>query len=158
MWTYWRLLEGEVLLKDGHKYRTGDDKDPPVLHVELMNTPVITENGHKFPDQHFYMYVRYAAERAGAPGVQGGTIPIKMGPKAVLEPYGHANDLYQADAWFKDYYMATLAYLFDQFKKLWQPVQAAPQWRHRRLHAGLGADLRLGRRQRLHDRRFEPRL
>ena len=64
-------------------YRTGEDKDPPVLHVELMNTPVVTEDGHKFPDQHFYMYVRYAAERVGAPGVQGGTIPIKMGPKAV---------------------------------------------------------------------------
>ncbi|MGE3829864.1 MAG: NAD(P)/FAD-dependent oxidoreductase [Parvibaculaceae bacterium] len=116
MWTYWRLLEGEVALKDGHRYRTADDKDPPVLHVELMNTPVKTESGKEFPDKHFYMYVRYAAERVGAPGVQGGTIPIKMGPKAVLEPYGHANDLYQAEPWFREYYMATLAYLFDQFK------------------------------------------
>jgi glycine/D-amino acid oxidase-like deaminating enzyme len=116
MWTYWRLLEGEVYLKDGERYRTADDKDPPVLHVELMNTPVVTEDGKEFPDKHFYMYVRYAAERVGAPGVQGGTIPIKLGPKAVLDPYGHKNDRYQADPWFEDYYMATLAYLFDRFK------------------------------------------
>jgi glycine/D-amino acid oxidase-like deaminating enzyme len=116
MWTYWRLLEGEVYLKDGERFRTADDKDPPVLHVELMNAPVITEDGREFPDKHFYMYVRYAAERVGAPGVQGGTIPIKLGPKAVLDPYGHKNELYQADPWFEDYYMATLAYLFDRFK------------------------------------------
>jgi methylglutamate dehydrogenase subunit A len=116
MWTYWRLLEGEVYLKEGERYRTAEDKDPPVLHVELMNAPVVTEEGREFPDKHFYMYVRYAAERLGAPGVQGGTIPIKLGPKAVLDPYGHKNELYQADPWFEDYYMATLAYLFDRFK------------------------------------------
>jgi glycine/D-amino acid oxidase-like deaminating enzyme len=115
MWTYWRLLEGEVLL-DGTSYRTGDDQDPPVLHVELMNTPVVTPDGREFPDMHFYTYLRYAAERIGAPGVQGGTIPIRLGPEAELEPYGHANDLYQADPWFADYYCATLAHLMDRFK------------------------------------------
>jgi glycine/D-amino acid oxidase-like deaminating enzyme len=115
MWTFWRLLEGEVYL-NGASYRTADDRDPPVLHVELMNTPVVTEDGREFPDQHFYTYVRYAAERVGAPGVQGGTIPIRLGPEAVLEPYGHANDLYQADDWFPDYYCATLSYLMDRFK------------------------------------------
>ena len=55
-----------------------------------------------------------------------------MGPKAVLDPYGHANDLYQADAWFKDYYMATLAYLFDQFKNY------GSQFKQRR-NGGIGA-------------------
>jgi glycine/D-amino acid oxidase-like deaminating enzyme len=115
MWTYWRLLEGEVYL-DGISYRTKEDCDPPVLHVELMNTPVVTEDGRMFPDQHFYTYVRYAAERIGAPGVQGGTIPIKLGPAAVLDPYGHENPQYQADPWFADYYCATLAYLMDRFK------------------------------------------
>lgn len=115
MWTFWRLLEGEVLL-DGTPYRTADDRDPPVLHVELMNTPVVTEAGHRFPDLHFYTYLRYAAERIGAPGIQGGTIPIRIGPEAVLDPYGHANPLYQADDWFADYYCATLAYLMERFK------------------------------------------
>ncbi len=132
MWTYWRLLEGEVLMPDGVSYRTADDKDPPVLHVELMNTEVVTEDGKHFPDQHFYTYLRYAAERIGAPGVQGGTIPVKMGPKAVLDPYGHANDLYQAEPWFADYYCATLSFLMDRFKG------CRANFKHRR-NGGIGA-------------------
>jgi glycine/D-amino acid oxidase-like deaminating enzyme len=131
MWTFWRLLEGEVYL-DGTGYRTADDRDPPVLHVELMNTPVVTEDGRAFPDRHFYTYVRYAAERIGAPGVQGGTIPIKLGPEAVLDPYGHANPLYQADSWFADYYSATLAYLMDRFKGCRQRFRERP-------NGGIGA-------------------
>jgi glycine/D-amino acid oxidase-like deaminating enzyme len=131
MWTFWRLLEGEVLL-DGTLYRTADDRDPPVLHVELMNTPVVTEAGHRFPDLHFYTYLRYAAERIGAPGIQGGTIPIKIGPEAVLDPYGHANPLYQADDWFADYYCATLAYLMERFKGCRQRFRERP-------NGGIGA-------------------
>lgn len=131
MWTFWRLLEGEVYL-NGTPYRTADGRDPPVLHVELMQTPVITEDGRAFPDKHFYTYVRYAAERIGAPGVQGGTIPIRLGPEAVLDPYGHANDLYQADPWFADYYCATLAYLMERFKGCRQ------RFRQRR-NGGIGA-------------------
>ena len=103
MWTFWRLLEGEVYLPDGVDFRTADGKDSPVFHVELMNTPVIDGNGRELKD-HVYFYTRYAAERTGLPGLQGGTIPIKLGPEAVLEPYGHLNDLYQADDWFADYY------------------------------------------------------
>jgi methylglutamate dehydrogenase subunit A len=131
MWTFWRLLEGEVYL-NGTSYRTADDRDPPVLHVEFMNTPVVTEDGREFPDQHFYTYVRYAAERVGAPGVQGGTIPIKLGPEAVLDPYGHANPHYQADPWFADYYCATLAYLMDRFKGCRQHFKERP-------NGGIGA-------------------
>ena len=131
MWTFWRLLEGEVYL-NGASYRTADDRDPPVLHVELMDTPVVTEDGHEFEGQHFYTYVRYAAERIGAPGVQGGTIPIRLGPKAALEPYGHANDAYQADPWFADYYCATLSYLMDRFKGCRQHYK-------KRRNGGIGA-------------------
>jgi len=114
MWTYWRLLEGEVYL-DGADFRDARGHDAPVLHVELMNTPVVSEDGRHLSDE-FYTYVRYAAERVGAPGVQGGTIPVKIGPEAQVEPYGHLNDLYQADDWFADYYCATLSYLMDRFK------------------------------------------
>jgi hypothetical protein len=50
------------------------------------------------------------------PGIQGGTIPIRISGKADVEPYGHLNDKYQADDWFADYYCATLSYLFGRFK------------------------------------------
>jgi len=131
MWTFWRLLEGEVYLPDGVDFRTADRKDSPVLHVELMGTPVLDDAGHELQD-HVYFYTRYAAERTGLPGLQGGTIPIKLGPKAVIEPYGHLNDLYQADDWFADYYCAAAAQLFQRFEGL------RPHFKERR-NGGIGA-------------------
>ena len=81
---------------------------------------------------HTYTYVRYAAERVGRPGVQGGTIPVKLGPKASTEPYGHLNDEYQADDWFADYYCASLGSLFKRFENL------RPYFKERR-NGGIGA-------------------
>jgi glycine/D-amino acid oxidase-like deaminating enzyme len=81
---------------------------------------------------HFYSYTRYAAERVGAPGLQGGTIPIKLGPKVAVEPYGHLSDEYQTDEWFADYYCATLGMLFKRFEGL------RPYFKERR-NGGIGA-------------------
>lgn len=117
MWTYWRLLEGEVYLPDGVDFRTADGKDSPVLHVELMNTPVYGKNGDMIKD-YVYTYLRYAAERVGAPGIQGGTIPIELGGSAQVEPYGHLSDAYQADDWFEEYYCTTLGMLFERFENI----------------------------------------
>ena len=114
MWTYWRLLEGEVYID--RPYRTAADLDPPVLHVELMNTPVIDDQTGKEIDDHLYVYWKNGAERMDRPGVQGGTIPIKIGPQATLDPYGHDNDEYQADPWFADYLTSAMAQLMPRFK------------------------------------------
>ena len=131
MWNYWRLLEGEVYLPEGVDYRTADGKDGPVLHVELMNTPVYAADGSMIQD-HVYTYTRYAAERVGAPGLQGGTVPIKIGPEASAEPYGHLNHDYQADEWFAEYYCTTLGMLFERFENL------LPHFKQRR-NGGIGA-------------------
>jgi glycine/D-amino acid oxidase-like deaminating enzyme len=131
MWTYWRLLEGEVWLPKGVDFRTADGQDSPVLHVELMNTPVNDANGNEILD-HFYAYVRYAAERVGGPGLQGGTIPIRLGSSADVEPYGHLNDAYQADGWFADYFCSALGMLFKRFENL------RPYFKDRR-NGGIGA-------------------
>ncbi|WP_428116060.1 NAD(P)/FAD-dependent oxidoreductase [Candidatus Poriferisodalis sp.] len=131
MWTYWRLLEGEVLLPPGVDFRTAQHRDSPVLHVELMNTPVYSDDG-RFLKDHFYSYTRYAAERVGAPGLQGGTIPIKIGPRAAVEPYGHLNDEHQAPEWFADYYCATLGMLFKRLENV------RPFFKERR-NGGIGA-------------------
>jgi len=114
MWTYWRLLEGEVYIHE--PYRTAEDRDPPVLHVELMNTPVHDPGSGEELADHTYAYVRYAKERMDKPGVQGGTIPKPIGPEAKVDPYGHANDEYQAEPWFADYYCATLSQLMTRFE------------------------------------------
>lgn len=113
MWTYWRLLEGEVY--HDQPYRTAEGRDPPVLHVELMTTPVVDEAGKELAD-HTYIYWKNGAERMDKPGLQGGTIPIKIGPKATVDPYGHANDEYQAEPWFDDYMCASMAMLMGRFE------------------------------------------
>ncbi len=130
MWTYWRLLEGEVYVD--RPYRTGDDLDPPVLHVELMNTPVIDRTTDKMLADHLYVYWKNGAERMDRPGVQGGTIPIKIGPKAVTDPYGHANDDYQAEPEFADYLTAAMGQLMTRFEG------ARKNFRERR-NGGIGA-------------------
>ena len=114
MWTYWRLLEGEVYVDQ--PYRSAADRDPPVLHVELMNTPVIDQNTGKELADHLYVYWKNGAERMDRPGVQGGSIPIKIGPKAVTDPYGHANDDYQAEAEFADYLTSAMGQLMGRFE------------------------------------------
>ncbi len=114
MWTYWRLLEGEVYTNE--PYRTSDDRDPPILHVELMNTPVVNEETGEEISDHLYVYWKNGAERMERMGVQGGTIPIKIGPEAKVDPYGWANPAYQADPWFADYMTSAMGYLMPRFK------------------------------------------
>src|SRR3546814_17617768 len=101
MWTYWRLLEGEVYVDQ--PYRDARDLDPPVLHVELMNTPVVNEETGKEISDHLYVYWKNGAERMERAGVQGGTIPIMLGNKAAVEPYGWAQAENQAADGFAHY-------------------------------------------------------
>ena len=114
MWTYWRLLEGEVYVD--RPYRTAGDLDPPVLHVELMSTPVVDRGTGRELADHLYVYWKNGAERMDRPGVQGGTIPIRIGPNAVTDPYGHANDEYQAESGFADYLTSAMGQLMTRFE------------------------------------------
>jgi glycine/D-amino acid oxidase-like deaminating enzyme len=129
MWTYWRLLEGEVY--DDRPYRTPAGFNPPVLHVELMNTPVVDDNGKQLKD-YTYVYYKNGNERMDKPGLQGGTTPIKLGPKAFTDPYGHDNDEYQAEADFADYLCAAMGQTMKRFEGI------RPQFRERR-NGGIGA-------------------
>ena len=130
MWIYWRLLEGEAYYDQ--PYLTAAGMNPPVLHVELMNTPVVDkESGEELKD-YLYIYYKNGNERMDRPGLQGGTTPIKIGPKAVTDPYGHDNDEYQAEAEFADYMCAAMAQTMDRFKDI------RTDFRERR-NGGIGA-------------------
>ncbi len=130
MWTYWRLLEGEVY--NERPYLTPDGLNPPVLHVEKMNTPVIDEiTGRKLRD-YTYVYFKNGNERMDKPGLQGGTVPIKIGPQATTDPYGHDNDEYQAEPEFADYLCAAMAQTMTRFEGF------RPNFRERR-NGGIGA-------------------
>lgn len=130
MWTYWRLLEGEVY--DDRPYVTASGLNPPVLHVELMNTPVINPNTGQPLKDYTYVYYKNGNERMDKPGLQGGTVPVKIGPQAAVEPYGHANDVYQAEAEFADYLCAAMGQTMGRFEGI------RPQFRERR-NGGIGA-------------------
>ncbi len=130
MWTYWRLREGEVYHEP--PYRDARDRDPPVLHVELMNTPVRDPATGRELDDHVYVYWKSAAERMDRPGIQGGTMPVELGPKAVVDPYGHANDAYQAEPEFADYFTAAMGQLMGRFEGCRKDFRA-------RRNGGIGA-------------------
>ncbi|MGD2050682.1 MAG: FAD-binding oxidoreductase [Chloroflexota bacterium] len=130
MWTYWRLLEGEVYYDQ--PYLTADGLNPPVLHVELMNTPVVDQTTGKELKDYTYVYFKNGNERMDKPGLQGGTTPIKIGPEAVVDPYGHANDDYQAEPEFADYLCSAMAQTMTRFQGI------RPKFRERR-NGGIGA-------------------
>lgn len=130
MWTYWQLLEGEVYFD--RPYLTAEGLNPPVLHVELMNTPVYDEaTGEQLKD-YTYVYFKNGNERMDKPGLQGGTVPVKLGPEALVDPYGHASDDYQAMPEFADYLTAAMAQTMTRFKGI------RPGFRERR-NGGIGA-------------------
>jgi glycine/D-amino acid oxidase-like deaminating enzyme len=130
MWTYWRLLEGEVYYDQ--PYLTAAGMNPPVLHVEKMSTPVIDETTGRELRNYTYLYFKNGNERMDRPGLQGGTVPVKLGPRAVVDPYGHANDDYQAEAEFADYLCAGMAQTMSRFEGV------RPNFRERR-NGGIGA-------------------
>jgi glycine/D-amino acid oxidase-like deaminating enzyme len=113
MWTYWRLLEGEIF--DDRPYVTPEGRNPPILHIETSE-PVVDKASGKQLGDYLYVYFKNGTERMPRPGLQGGTTPIKIGPRAVTDPYGHANDEYQADPWFADYFVAAMAQTMSRFE------------------------------------------
>lgn len=130
MWTYWRLLEGEVYYDQ--PYLTAAGLNPPVLHVEKMSTPVVEEGTGRVLRDWTYLYFKNGNERMDRPGLQGGTVPIKLGPTAVTDPYGHDNDEYQAEPEFADYLCAGMAQTMRRFEGI------RPNFRERR-NGGIGA-------------------
>jgi glycine/D-amino acid oxidase-like deaminating enzyme len=130
MWTYWRLLEGEVY--DERPYLTAAGLNPPVLHVEKMNTPVIDKATGQTLRDYTYLYFKNGNERMDRAGLQGGTVPVKLGPRATVDPYGHENDEYQAESDFADYLCAGMAQTMSRFEGI------RPNFRERR-NGGIGA-------------------
>lgn len=130
MWTYWRLVEGEVYFEE--PYLTADGLNPPVLHIEKMSSPVLEEGSGKVLKEYTYLYFKNGNERMDRPGIQGGANPVRLGPTAMTDPYGHANDVYQAEPEFADYLCAGMAQAMSRFEG------CRPNFRERR-NGGIGA-------------------
>ncbi len=130
MWTFWRLEEGEIYY-DG-PYYTANGMNPPVLHIELMNTPVVDPTTGDILGDSVYAYWKNGTERMERPGIQGGAMPHLLGSDAIIEPYGHANDEYQASPEFADYITTVMGMFMKRFEGI------RPNFRERR-NGGIGA-------------------
>jgi glycine/D-amino acid oxidase-like deaminating enzyme len=129
-WTYWMLEEGESYFEP--LYYSADCKNAPIIHIELMNTPVLDPKTGKELKDNVYVYWKDGSERMERRGLQGGTMPLRLGHEAEVEPYGHANDKYQATELFADYFSACLEMFMGRFKDM------RPKFKERR-NGGIGA-------------------
>ncbi len=124
MWTYWRLRETELYIDT--PYRSADGKDPPIFKAELMTTPVTDPETGEELEGYVYFYVKNASERLGRLGLQGGGIPIKLGPEAQVDPYGHASKRYLSEPEYDDYFCAALGQLLPRFAGCRKDVKKRP--------------------------------
>ena len=69
MWTYWRLLEGEIRVNP-KEYVTADGKTPPVFHFDSMEPLISLQSGKQLNDGLWGIYWKQDRH-----GVQGGAAP-----------------------------------------------------------------------------------
>jgi glycine/D-amino acid oxidase-like deaminating enzyme len=97
-----------------------------------MNTPVLDPATGEELDDNVYVYWKNGTERMERPGIQGGAMPVRLGPSAKVEPYGHAADEYQAGPKFADYITACMGMFMTRFEGI------RPDFKERR-NGGIGA-------------------
>jgi methylglutamate dehydrogenase subunit A len=125
--TYWKLQEGDYWLDDTEL--ASGNAEPPVVHLDHVEPLRSDRDGHVIEDGAWGIY--YKIGRRGY-GVQGGGVPIKLGPEAELEPYGHDNPAHVVGDEFTDYFTSGLAWAHERFRG------KAGQW-HAEPHGGIGA-------------------
>src|SRR5439155_1073169 len=114
-----RILEGvEVTGIDLHDglddvELTTADGEPPVVHLDHVVPLRSDRDGHIIEDGAWGIY--YKLGRRGF-GVQGGGVPIKLGPEFELEPYGPDNPNHTVGDGFTDYFTAGLAWAHERFR------------------------------------------
>jgi glycine/D-amino acid oxidase-like deaminating enzyme len=126
--TYWKLQEGDYWLDDV-ELTTADGDESPVVHLDHVVPLHSDRDGHVIEDGAWGIY--YKLGRLGH-GVQGGGVPIKLGPDFELEPYGPANPDHVVGDEFTDYFTAGLAWAHERFRG------KGAAW-HGEPHGGIGA-------------------
>jgi len=125
--TYWKLQEGDYWLDDVEL--TTENGEPPVVHLDHVVPLRSDRDGHVIEDGAWGIY--YKLGRRGY-GVQGGGVPIKLGPEFELEPYGPDNPDHVVGDEFTDYFTAGLAWAHERFRG------KSAEW-HADPHGGIGA-------------------
>jgi methylglutamate dehydrogenase subunit A len=120
MWTYWQLQEGEIRL-DPDRYVTADGKTPPVIHVDSGEPLLADGTDRKISDGLWGIYFKRDRH-----GVQGGAVPLKLGPDAQVDPYGPRSERYTVTDDFAEHWTAGLAHCLERFRGCSKLYQRAP--------------------------------
>lgn len=123
--TYWKLREGDFFLPDGRHLAD----DAPVVHLDL-HTPLRSDLDDRELDPGPWG-IYFKPGRHG--GVQGGGVPVEIGPEVELEPYGPTHPEYgSAGPGFDEEFTSGLAVALGRF------AGRGGEWRADS-HGGLGA-------------------
>ncbi|MFW6183281.1 MAG: NAD(P)/FAD-dependent oxidoreductase [Chloroflexota bacterium] len=110
MWTYWQLQEGEIRINP-QEYVTADGRMPPVVHIDSAEPLCSDRTGKLISDEPWGIY--FKRDRRG---VQGGGVPLELGPEAEVDPYGPASPHYTVNEDFADYWTSGLAHCMERFE------------------------------------------
>lgn len=112
MWTFWRLQEGEIRI-DPEEYTTAQGAYPPVVHIDSSEPLISDKSGELITDDLWGIY--FKRDRRG---IQGGAVPVEIGPEAQIDPYPFSTDsqLYVVGEDFVDYWTSALAHCMERFE------------------------------------------
>ncbi|MCP4417032.1 MAG: FAD-binding oxidoreductase, partial [Chloroflexi bacterium] len=112
MWTYWRLLEGEIRINP-KEYVTAGGKTPPVLHFDSREPLISIKSGKQLNEKDGLWGTYWKQDRHG---VQGGAAPENLGHSAQVDPYGVASEKYVVGPEFADVWTSGLAHALERFE------------------------------------------
>ncbi len=157
MWTFWSLQEG-TLGVDPKLQRTNDGKMPPVIHVDT-DAPLTSDvDGKVITDKLWGIYYKPDFHFGG---VQGGAMPfkVKTAPESVkIDPVRPGEPGLHRRRRFRPYVGVGAGLLPEALRRHHAEIQEGAVGRHRQLHRGFVPGVRPVLRERLCDRRQQPRL
>lgn len=112
MWTFWRLQEGEIRVEPS-EYVTAQGAYPPVIHIDSTEPLISDRRGELITDRLWGIYFKRDKR-----GVQGGAVPVEIGPDAQVDPYPFTPDsrMYVVGEDFVDYWTSGLAHCMERFE------------------------------------------
>ena len=109
LWRYLALQEGEIEINP-FTHITDDGQRPPLVHVD-SDVPLYSEEGRLVWDEPWGIYVKRDKQ-----SVQGGAVPLDVGPEAEVDPYGTRSPHYCVDDNVYDLWVASLAHCWKRYE------------------------------------------
>ncbi|UCG23109.1 MAG: FAD-binding oxidoreductase [Chloroflexota bacterium] len=109
LWRFLALQEGEIEVNP-YIHITNNGQRPPLIHVD-SDVTLYGEDGRLVWDQPWGIYVKRDKH-----SVQGGAVPVDVGPDIDVDPYGTRSPYYCVDDKFYDLWVASLAHCMKRYE------------------------------------------